>query len=104
MIAATSAKQQVECDHCGLKVRLRQDGTYSEHGWKRHGVFNRCEKSGKRYAFHMGEFRVIERDAKGVGTKWLAECRCGLGWTGAEYDEAEARWLAHKAAIKAGES
>lgn len=100
----TSAPEKVECDHCGMKVRLLKDGTYSEHGWKRHGVFNRCEKSLRKYAFHMGEFRIIQRDANGKGITWLAECRCGEGWTGPEYEDVESQWSAHQAEVKTAAS
>lgn len=95
--------ERVECDRCGIKVRLRADDTYPPHGWTRRSVHHECTHGGKRYARHMGEFRVIERDQNGIGTKWLAQCRCGRAWTGAEYDEVERPWKEHCAAIPAGE-
>lgn len=100
-------KQRVECDGCAKKVWLNLDGTYPEHEHTSYRVdrnfrrimaskkTERCLKSGKQYAFHMGEFFVTKRDSHGRGIEWKAQCRCGDSWTGAEYDDVERPWSEH---------
>src|SRR5438093_172355 len=80
---------RAECDECGKQVRIRQDGTVGKHSYRQHGRDVECRLSGKRYAFHMGEFRVIKRDANGIATLWLCECRCGETETAPEYKPLE---------------
>lgn len=113
MSAPAKRKQRVECDHCGYKVYLNEDGTYRDHESTSYRVdhnFRRimatkttkqCENSGKRYAFHMGTFRVIERQPNGKAITWIAECRCGESWTAPDYDSAEAPWAEHNKAERA---
>lgn len=103
---------RVECDHCGLKVRLRKDGTVPPHEYTsyrenwRGGVVpgsrkrQRCEHSEKRYAFHMGTFFVVTRNARGIGTSWRARCRCGEFWDEPTYDAVELKWVEHCRAIE----
>lgn len=100
---------RVECDHCGLKVRLLADGTYPDHDHttyrlgprggvdRRSGVRQQCERSGTRYAFHRGTFYATKRDSNGIATEWGAFCRCGRSWTGPTYDAAALPWEEHLA-------
>lgn len=112
-MSAKPKKQRVECDRCVKKVWLNADGTYPEHTHitypcDRYGRriikaknIRQCENSGKRYAFHMGEFFVTKRDSNGWGVEWKAQCRCGESWTGPEHDDVEAPWAQHAQEMKA---
>lgn len=105
-------KQRVRCDDCFSSVWLNVDGTYPEHDHTSYRCDSRgrrilatkkterCKRSGERYAFHMGEFGVIERDDNGRGVKWRAKCRCGERWTGPDYKDVEALWAAHSEGLR----
>jgi hypothetical protein len=88
--------EQVECDGCGLQVRVRRDGTVSEHHYTRRRIKIRCARSGTGYSRHSCSFRIVTRDPK----LWLAECRCGQSWTGAKYEDVERPWEAHVAEVQ----
>ncbi len=88
-----SATTKAECDHCYRVAPIRQDGTYGVHYCTVNGMRQRCEHVGKRYAFHMGTFRVIERGPDRVATLWHCECRCGEMKTGPTYESVE-QWHA----------
>lgn len=86
--------EQVECFHCGKKVRLRSDGTYPMHGWTTRGVKHECERSGQVHNRHTGSFRIATRNP----TRWLGECLCGESFIGETYDAVDAAWSAHRKA------
>lgn len=112
-MSAKQKKQRVRCDDCDKSVWLNLDGTYPNHDHTsyrcdsygrrilRTKKTERCERSGKRYAFHMGTFWCSKRDANGKGTEWTAKCRCGESWTGPGHDDVEAPWARHSIAAKA---
>jgi DNA-directed RNA polymerase subunit M/transcription elongation factor TFIIS len=111
MTTHDTVSKRVECDRCGKKVRLHNDGTLPKHEYtsfqydSRHRIAagsrtrRECEHSGKRYAFHLGTFFVSARSADGMATTWTAHCRCGESWTGATHDEVEALWGNHCRAV-----
>ncbi len=84
-MTTTERITSAECDWCGKKIRIRQDGTIGTHHYMKHGRKVECGHSGKPYAFHMGTFRVIKRDANAKATLWLCECRCGATETAPDY-------------------
>ncbi len=110
---AKPKKKRVRCDDCWMSVWLNHDGTYPEHEHTSYRCDSRgrrilatkkteqCKNSGKRYAFHMGEFFVSKRDSNGHGIEWKARCRCGESWTAPEYDDVEAPWARHTLEMKA---
>lgn len=83
----TAPVVKVECDHCGHRVRIREDGTVGVHRYTHNRQKVECEHSGRRYAFHMGTFRVERRGPDGKGILWLVECRCGEARTGATHED-----------------
>ena len=91
----TAPDTKAECDHCGHKVRILADGTIGQHQYRRHGQKIRCDHSGRRYAFHMGTFRVVSRAPGGKATLWLVECRCGEAKTGPTHDDVETWHAGH---------
>jgi hypothetical protein len=97
----TGSATKAECDHCGLKVRIREDGTVAPHHYTRNRLKVECEHSGRRYAFHMGTFRVVARYTDGKAALWLVECRCGEAQTGPTYDVVEAWHAEHVTAAYA---
>lgn len=102
-----TTSRRVECDHCGLKVRLRADGTIAPHDHTSYRVLpqggvvpgsrtrGQCVKSGKPYDFHRGTFYATKRGLDGKATEWGAFCRCGEKWYGPTYDSAEGQWVEH---------
>lgn len=95
-----SAGETVECDGCGLKVRLRADDTYGKHRYTAFGAKTVCDRWGTPYSRHRGEFHIFRRDPN----QWVCNCRCGEVWTGAEYADVEGPWLEHCTAARAEES
>lgn len=108
------ASTRVECDRCGLKVRLRKDGTVEpheytsrrlDHNWRTipgSRKRQKCENSGEPYAFHMGTFFVSRRAPDGSVLEWTAACRCGQKWYGPTHDEAAEKWRGHARRAESG--
>jgi hypothetical protein len=82
--------KRVDCDQCFNVAPLLKDGTVGVHYCTRNGIRQKCEYVGRRYAFHMGAFKVIERGPDRVATLWHCECRCGEMKTGSDYESVEA--------------
>jgi hypothetical protein len=95
-----SAAERVECDGCGCKTPLRVDGTYGSHSYTYRGIRIECERTGTRYARHMGTFAIVKRDPN----VWMCQCRCDAAFLGPTYDDVEQQWSDHQAEVKAGVS
>lgn len=90
---------RVECDICGLKANLRQDGNVGAHGYIQHGRRVSCKASGTPYAKHRAEIKAVTRGADGKATKWRADCRCGDVWTGPDFADVNAEFDRHLAEV-----
>ena len=102
-MTTTERITSAECDYCGHVVRIRRDGTVGKHGYTQRGLKVECYDSGKPYAFHLGSFRVIERDENRQATLWLCECRCGETKTAPDYVPLEKWHSEHYKAAKTTE-
>lgn len=87
--------KRVDCDRCLCVAPLRRDGTVGTHSYTRNGRRQKCEGIGKPYAFHMGNFTVIERGPDRVATLWHCACRCGEMKAGPTYESVQAWHAEH---------
>lgn len=93
--------EKVECDQCGLKVKLLADDVIADHGWTRYGERTECSYSGRKYSRHGGSFRVTQRGPDDKATEWVCNCRCGRVWVGPDHKSVEKPWSEHVESVEA---
>lgn len=86
---------RVDCDECLNGAQLLRDGTVGSHYRIQRGVREKCEGAGRRYAPHLGYFKVIKRGTGRAADLWHCQCRCGQQKVAATYDELEVWHNAH---------